>query len=269
VAQYLDFLKTQLNEADQIAGSYYRRVTGTTKPGDNNQVLTDADLAIGKHLVDAVTRAYPDHNIIDEEAGVVDRGSDYTWVIDPIEGTSNFAAGLPQYGIMIGLLHHGTPIAGGITAPAMGMLYLAEQGKGTTCNGEPIHATADTNLSHYLISYGLDGNRDDPEQTRREGRLIAELALKVRNIRNSGCEALDTMYVAEGRYGARVNGTAKIWDVVGPSIILVEAGATVTDLAGQPMDFSDPLSKAKQNFTQLFAAPGLHQALLEIITHTN
>src|SRR5438045_7513898 len=98
---YPDFLTDQLHAAAKTAGSYFGKVSGTAKTGDPNQVLTDADIAIGQQLVAAVQQAYPDHNIIDEEAGIIDKSSRYTWVIDPIEATSNFAVGLPQYGIMV------------------------------------------------------------------------------------------------------------------------------------------------------------------------
>src|SRR5690349_3919947 len=158
--EYLAFMEQELKKAAETANGFFGKVSGTVKPGDSNQVLTDADVAIGEQLVAAVQAAYPDHNVIDEEAGGIDKGSRYTWVIDPIEATSNFAAGLPQYGIMIGLLDGAVPIAGGIIAPAYGKLYLAEKGKGATCNGEPIRVTSESNLLNVLVSYGIDGHQE-------------------------------------------------------------------------------------------------------------
>jgi myo-inositol-1(or 4)-monophosphatase len=262
---YRSFLAAQLQSAAQTAASYFGKVSGTVKEGDNNQVLTDADIAIGKQLVAAVQATYPDHNIIDEEAGVIDNGSRYTWIIDPIEATSNFAAGLPQYGIMIGLLEDATPIAGGIIAPAFNKLYLAEKGKGATCNGEPIHVTKEENLLNVLVSYGIDGHQEDPERTIHECRVLADIVLGIRNMRNSGCEALDPMYVAEGRYGGRLNLTSKIWDNVAQHIIVEEAGGVFTAVDGTPMDYSNPLSRADQNFTSCLASPTLHKQLQAII----
>src|SRR5690242_9892420 len=80
----------------------FGNVTGSTKGDDNNQVLTETDVAIGKFLIEKIKQTYPDYNIIDEETGVVDNHSNFTWVIDPIDGTSNFADGVPTYGIMLG-----------------------------------------------------------------------------------------------------------------------------------------------------------------------
>lgn len=262
---YLPFLKEQLELAAETAQRYFGKVSGTVKAGDNNQVLTEADIAIGKQLVAAIQQAYPSHNIIDEEAGVIDNGSQFTWVVDPIEATSNFAAGLPQYGIMVGLLHGAEPLAGGIIAPAYNKLYLAQKGKGATCNGEPIHVTEEPNLLNTLVSYGIDGHQENPQQTIEECRQLADIVLGIRNLRNSGCEALDPMYVAEGRYGGRINLTSKIWDNVAPHIITQEAGATWTDLHGRPADYSNPLTRAEQNFTFCVASPALHKQLQAIL----
>jgi myo-inositol-1(or 4)-monophosphatase len=258
-------MKRELTKAAETAKDYFGKVSGTVKAGDNNQVLTEADIAIGKQLVAAVQAVYPDHNVIDEEAGGIDKDSRYTWVIDPIEATSNFAAGLPQYGIMIGLLEDAAPIAGGIIAPAYDKLYLAEKGKGATCNGQPIRVTNEANLTNVLVSYGIDGHQEDPERTVAECRVMADIILGCRNMRNTGCEALDPMYVAEGRFGGRVNTTAKIWDNVAPQAIAEEAGALWTSVNGRPIDYSNPMSRTNQNFPFCVASPALHGQLQAII----
>lgn len=262
---YRTFITDQLTAAAKIALEYFEKVTGTVKAGDSNQVFTEADIAVGKHLVAAVQAAYPGHNIIDEEAGIIDNGSRYTWVIDPIDGTSNFAVGSPDYGIMIGLLEDATPIAGGVVSPAHGKLFVATKGEGTTCNGKPVHATSEPHLINVLVSFGIDGNQAHPERTIEECRVLADLVLAVRNIRNSGSEAIDPMYVAEGRYGGRINLTSKIWDNVGPQIIAEEAGALWTDIAGNPIDYRHPTERASQNFTVCVAPPQLHKQLLAVI----
>lgn len=133
---YRDFLTTTLTAAAEIAAANFGNLSHSVKAGDRNQVLTETDLEIGHFLTDAIRTVYPDHNIIDEELGCVDNRSRYTWVVDPIDGTSNFAVGLPQYGIMLGLLDHDTPVAGGIALPAFGELYVATKGAGAWCNGD-------------------------------------------------------------------------------------------------------------------------------------
>lgn len=101
---YIKFIEEVLKPVSRIANRNFGEVEATTKPEDNNQVLTKTDIEIGNFLISKVKKTFPNHNIIDEEAGIIDNNSEYTWVIDPIDGTSNFANGVPAYGIMIGLL---------------------------------------------------------------------------------------------------------------------------------------------------------------------
>jgi myo-inositol-1(or 4)-monophosphatase len=262
---YTPFIKEQLELASEVALHYFGQVSSTVKPGDNNQVLTEADIAIGKQLVQAIKSAYPDHNIIDEETGITERDSTYTWVIDPIDGTSNFAAGLPDYGIMVGLLEDGTPIAGGVSNPSHNRLYLAEKDCGATLNGNPIHVTDEESLANVLVSYGVDGEPNQPGLNQRQCAVLADILPKIRNFRNSGSEAIDDMYVADGRYGGRVNLYAKIWDAVAPHIICTEAGAVWTTANGHMPDYSMPLTRVNENFTFCAASPVLHQQLQAII----
>ena len=262
---YTDFITQELELASRTALNFFGKVTSTTKPGDNNQVLTEADIAIGKQLVEAVQKAFPDYNIIDEEAGIIDNGSNYTWVIDPIDGTANFAVGLPDYGIMIGLLENGIPIAGGISNPAHNRIYVAEKGKGATFNGVVIHVTDEKQLSNILVSYGVDGLPDAPELNQEQCKVLVDILPQIRNFRNSGSEAIDDMYVADGRYGGRINLCAKIWDAVAPYIICTEAGAIWTTANGKAADFTDPLARATENFTFCIASPAIHQQLQAII----
>lgn len=166
---------------------------------------------------------------------------------------------------MIGLLENNTPIVGGIIAPAYNKLYLAEKGKGATCNGESIHVTNEEQVKNVLISFSADGHPENPERTRRDYAYLAEIALVARNTRNNNCEAVDTMYVAEGKYGGRINLASKIWDNVAPQIIIEEAGGLYTDFFGNAIDYTDPLTKAEENFTCCAASPVLHRQLQEII----
>lgn len=266
---YKTFLEMTLKDAAKIALQYFGKVSPITKPEDNNQVLTEADLAIGKFIVEKIQETYPTHNVIDEEVGVIDNHSEFTWVVDPIEATNNFANGSEQYGIMIGLLKDAIPIAGGTILPAYKTLCIAEKGKGATKNGQRIHVTSQADLSKLLISYGIDSNRDEPQKTRDEMKALAELVLNIRNLRNSGCEAIDGIYVAEGVYGGRINRTSKIWDNVAPHIIVEEAGGLWTQIDGSPMDYSSPLQRVNDNFMNIAAARSVHQQLVELAnSHT-
>jgi len=261
---YRAFIEQLLIEASSVARENFGKVTGTSKGDDNNQVLTETDLAIGAYLVSQIRGRFPEHNVIDEEMGAIDNGSIYTWVVDPVDGTSNFASGLAEYAILLGLLKDGEPIAGGIALPNFDKLYLAERGKGATCNGRPVRITAESRLLSTLVAYGIDGHQEDPDRTHAEAAMLGDLILAIRNLRSSN-SAYDFAMVAQGSYGAYLNQTSKIWDNVAPQIVLEEAGAMYTDFFGRPMDYSRPLERLEQNFTCCVAAPQLHSQLQTII----
>jgi myo-inositol-1(or 4)-monophosphatase len=257
---YRSFIAQLLASASAVALDNFGKVSGTTKAGDPNQVLTATDLRIGRLVADEIKRCYPAHNIIDEETGVMDNRSPYTWVVDPIDGTSNFAAGVPLFGIMLGLLHANTPIAGGIVLPAFNVICTAEKGEGARCGTERIAVSTSDQLQSSLIAYGIDSNPNNLAATKQDCALLGELVPRIRNLRSSN-SAFDVVMVAQGKYGAVLNRTSRIWDNVAPQIIVEEAGGLYTTFDGKLIDYTEPTSKAAANFTFCAAAPPLHQQL--------
>lgn len=264
---YQDFVKSTLEDASKIAKRKFGKVSSSVKTEDNNQVLTETDLEIGKLLVNKIQKTYPKHNIIDEESGVVDNNSNYTWVVDPIDGTSNFALGIPMYGILLGLLENNSPIVGGIALPSSSEIYLAEKGKKAYCNNRKIRVSEENDLLNALIAYGIDGHQENPDLTKKECSVLAKIVLRIRNLRSSN-SVYDYVMVAKGKYGAYLNQTSKIWDNVAAQVVIEEAGGTYTDFYGKPIDYSNPLSKVDKNYTYCAAAPQLHKQLQDIIQKT-
>lgn len=260
----LRFVADVLNSASDIAKNSFGTVSWTIKAEDRNQVLTETDLAISKFLIDKIREVFPAHNIIDEEAGIIDNNSEYTWVIDPIDGTSNFARGIPLYGIMVGLMRGDSPAVGGIALPSFSEIYFAEKGTGTWCNNAKVRVTEETDLASILVAYGIDRRREDPNFTKKECRLLARIILNVLNIRSSN-SVFDAVMVAKGKYGAVLNRSSRIWDNVAQQIVIEEAGGMYTDFFGRPLDYSDPLSKANENYTFCAAPPALHRQLQQIL----
>lgn len=258
------FVSEILEKAAKIAKVNFGQVVSTIKSNDNNQVLTKTDLEIGKLIVSALTQKYPDYNIIDEEAGIINHQSKYTWVVDPIDGTSNFASGVPTYGILIGLLENDLPVFGAISLPEFGEFYTAEKGQGAFCNGQAIAVSKEQELTNALVAYGIDGHRENPQLTEDECHLLGKIILNIRNLRSSN-SAFDYVMVATSKYGAYLNRTSKIWDNVAPQVIIEEAGGIYTDFFGQKIDYSNPLEKTEKNFTMCTASPKLHQELQKII----
>jgi myo-inositol-1(or 4)-monophosphatase len=261
---YQSFITSVLKEASEIAKEKFGKVSSTIKGGDSNQVLTEADIAIGAYIIQKIKKEYPEYNIIDEEAGAVDNKSEFTWVIDPIDGTSNFANGVPTYGIMLGLLKDATPLAGGIALPYFDQICFAVLGKGAFCNDKKITVTQEKQLINSLVSYGMDGYQNEPEITFNETKLLGEIILKVRNFRNSNC-CFDILMVASGSFAGALNRTSRIWDNVAPQILIEEAGGLYTDFLGKPVDYANPLKKISKNYTYCAASPALHKQLQKII----
>ncbi len=261
---YRSFLQETFTQTSKMARDAFGNVTDiSVKEGDRNQVLTEVDIAIGEYIVARIEAEFPEHNIIDEEAGVIDKGSDTTWVVDPIDGTSNFAAGVPLYGTMIGLLKHDAAVAGGIATPEFHEIITAESGAGAERNGNPVQVSTEDQLHNVLLSYGIDGHPEDPERTRAETVILRDLILNIRNLRTSN-SAYDIAQVAIGRYGAMLNQTSKIWDNVAQEAVITEAGG-VYDFWGEPIDYSDALARADENFTFCAASPTLHRQIQQLL----
>lgn len=261
---YKSFVVSSLQEVSKIASGQFGKVTSSTKADDNNQVLTETDLEVGKVLVDRIVKQFPTFNVIDEEAGVINKNSEFTWVVDPIDGTSNFANGIPAYGILLGLLHNENPIVGGMAMPSFSEIYFAEKNKGAYLNGKKIEVSKETKLINALIAYGIDGHQEKPSLTRQECKLLSDLIIKIRNLRSTN-SAYDFALVARGAYGAYLNQTSKIWDNVAPQVIIEEAGGKYTDFYGKQIDYSNPLKKSKDNFTYIASSKVLHKQILEVV----
>ncbi len=261
---YQKFLTETLKSASRIADRMFGKVSGKLKVHDPKQVLTEADLAVGKFIINEIGKNYPEHNIIDEEAGIINKNSEYTWVVDPIDGTANFAVGIPLYGIMIGLLKEDKPFAGGFSLPYFNEIYVADKNQGAVCNGKKLEIRDRNDFLKILVAYGIERDNENSDKTRDEAKYLADIALEFLNIRDSG-SIYDTAMLAKGAYGACLYYHGKIWDNVAQQIIIEEAGGVYTDFYGEPMDYSNPLTKTERNYTYCAAAPAVHKKLQEII----
>jgi myo-inositol-1(or 4)-monophosphatase len=165
---------------------------------------------------------------------------------------------------MVGLLEDDIPVAGGIALPYFEKIYLAERGTGCVLNGKKLHLGDHRGLSDLLVSYGIDAHPEDPARTLEESRLVANLVLHIRNLRSSN-SVFDVAMVLEGRYGAWLNQTSKIWDNVAQQVIIEEAGGVYTDFWGKTIDYSDALGRAADNFTVCTAPSRIHAQLQQLI----
>lgn len=259
----ISVVATALRDGSQMAMSAFGNVEGTIKDDDPNQVVTAADMAIGKAIQAQIHQTFPHDAMLDEEIGYSPGTSGYTWVIDPIDGTSNFAAGVPLFGVMVGILREGVPVAGGVALPAFGETYLAEAGSGATCNDVPIQVTATPHLADVLVAWGIDGDRSNRDRTFAEARCAGAIALAARNLRGNN-SVFDQMMVARGSFGGCLNFSSKIWDNVAPQIIITEAGGIYSDLQGQPLCYQSPGERMAQIYQWVAAPREIHRQLVAI-----
>ena len=260
-ADELAFATDLARQAGVILLDTYGRVA-TIDYKSKRDVVTDADYASERLIIEAIKGRYPDDAILAEESGehagmLRDDGSGNgrTWVIDPLDGTVNYANGIPFYCVSIGLVVDDVPSVGVVLDPARDDLYSAAVDGPACLGGEPIHASAKGTLSDYVVSLAVIGR----------GGLARErrIAPQIRIHRRMGSAALALAYVANGRFDAFVqNGGLSPWDVAAAGLIAERAGAIVTDLGGGP--WWDPNVTGPR--ANVVAAPAAqHRPLLEAL----
>lgn len=264
--QAKNILITALKRGGEILMDHLGRTSEATIKESISSVVTEADLASEKAILEVLQSAPGAYNIITEESGYQDHSSPYTWVVDPLDGTSNFAAGLPWFGVILALFEKDTPVLGGMYLPVDRQLYLAEAGGGSMRNGLPIGPTTSADLSQQLLCYSFDFS-EDKEKTRTEMAILATLSRQVRNIRSTN-SLVDFCYVADGRMGAAMNQATKIWDIAVPWLMIREGGGKVTDIQGNEIKFRLSRDAIQQNYTILASGRDLHGPILRAITKT-
>lgn len=262
-----NILKEALKEAGKILTSYFGSVTDYDIKENQSNIVTKADIESERRIQEIISQSFPEHNILGEEMGFQDKGSAYTWVIDPIDGTSNFAAGIPWFGVIICLLKDDIPILSGAYLPIQDQLYVAEKGGGAFLNDRPILVSSEGKLKNVLFGYSLDYS-DKSGKTEAESILIRNIVKEVRNLRSTN-SIVDFCYCADGRLGAVINQTTKIWDIAGPGLLVEEAGGKVSDLHGMPLDFSLNKENYGRNFEVIFSNNKLHNSIVSLVNDSH
>ncbi|HWH68286.1 MAG TPA: inositol monophosphatase, partial [Candidatus Sulfotelmatobacter sp.] len=251
-----------VEEAGKILRGYFGKLLNPRIKESSSSVVCDADLAAEKEILKTIRSRFPEHSVIAEESGYLQGPSEYTWVIDPLDGTSNFVAGLPWFGVQIGLLRGGVPILAAMYLPLEDTLYFAEAGRGASKNGRAIRVTAEPRLQHVLCAFGHDAN-GNPRRKRQNAELLFRVASGVRNIRTTN-SLVDFCYTADGRLGGCLNLNTKIWDIVPVCLILPEAGGKLTDLQGKEIVFGLDEKTFGRSYEVLGASRTLHPKLVAL-----
>jgi myo-inositol-1(or 4)-monophosphatase len=194
-------------------------------------IVTDVDIAAESIIIDLIGERFPDHAILSEEAGGAAIGAGLTWVIDPLDGTTNYAHRIPFSCTSVGVLEDGEPLVGAIYDPLRDQTFAAERGKGATLNGERIHASQASPLSHTMLA--LDWGHSDAARMQALDLLI-HAAPRCGTVRALGSAALALAYVATGWLDGYLNPALKPWDIAAGMLLIAEASGRCTTLNGEP-----------------------------------
>lgn len=222
-------------------------------------LVTEADLRSEETVIQAIRQAFPDHQILSEEQGLQQTPTHpVKWIVDPLDGTTNFAHGFPMYNVSIGVEYEGTCVIGVIYDPTRDELFLGQNGRGATLNDSPIRVSATPKLNEALLVTGFayDVHTADDNNLKEFCAFIK----RARGMRRTGTAAIDLCYIACGRFDGFWELHLNPWDTAAGKVIVEEAGGRVTNYAGEPYSIYGHT---------LIASNGLiHQEMLELLRET-
>jgi myo-inositol-1(or 4)-monophosphatase len=235
----LNFAIETAREAGHLLLEKFGKITTVTKKGDIN-LVTEADLASEALIIERIKSHHPKHAILAEESGeaiVLGGGTTWKWIIDPLDGTTNYAHGYPCFAVTIALEHDGEIVVGVTFDPTRDELFAAEKGRGATLNGKPIRVSATENLGDSLIVTGFPY-----DFKRREdfARHLTAFLLNSRGVRRDGSAAIDMAYVACGRFDGFWEEGLNPWDMAAGKLLIEEAGGWVTNYDGSAFSVYKP-----------------------------
>lgn len=222
---------------------------------NESNLVTQIDKAAEKIILDFIKKKYPSHGIIAEESGEVNSRSEYVWVVDPLDGTTNFAHGLPIFSVSIGLRKNNQTIAGVVYDVMQNIVYSAELGGGAFADANKILVSKTDKLKRALLVTGFPYNiSENPENAFER---FAALTKSSRGMRRLGSAAIDFCYVARGVFDGFWEVFLNPWDLCAGKLILEEAGGLVTDFDGSQIDIFTPRILATNSL--------IHQQMIDIL----
>lgn len=249
-------------EAAKEAGKFLKYSVGKVKnievkQGEERNLVSEIDKASEQKIIAIIKRHFPTHGILAEESGG-SGSSDYKWIIDPLDGTTNFLHGLPLYCVTIGLEHKGEIVAGVVYDPNLDELFTAERGSGAYLNGKRMQVSKSMELIQSLLVTGFP--YDIASNPHNAIEHFVNFLVKGQGIRRLGSAALDLSYVAAGRLDGFWEVNLNPWDMAAGLLFVREAGGRVTDFSG---------AQSTVYTKQILASNGhIHKAMLEILQKT-
>ena len=235
-SEYLDFTKQLALNSGKILSKHFGNIKSINKKSTNIDLVTNADLESEDFIVKTIQNKFPDHTIITEENQLKAKNSDFRWIIDPLDGTTNFVHNLPIFGVSIALQYQNKTIIGVVYNPAVNKLFFASLNKGAYLNDKKISVSSSKTLNESLIVTGFPYLHDNKWE--KSFSIFKDFYSRTQGVRRLGAAALDLCFVAMGRFEGFYEFNLKPWDICAGSIIAEEAGAKVTDWNNKELPFS-------------------------------
>jgi len=234
-----------LKKAGEIQKKNFQNIESFKLKEKISSIVTEVDFQCDRVIIETISKNYPDHNILTEENGFIDKQSDLTWVVDPLDGTSNYVAGLSWFGVLISILENNVPVMSGAYLPIEEKLYFAEKGKGSFLNEKKL-TVRDSKLENSLVAFSTDYTADT-EYLEMGIDIYKMLVTKSRNVRATNC-LVDLLNVPENKFGGCINLFSGIWDIAAPYLIIKEAGGVIKDLQGNDILFKPNAEMLNENY---------------------
>jgi myo-inositol-1(or 4)-monophosphatase len=247
-------------EAAREAGKFLRLSVGKVrnveqKKGEERNLVSEIDRGAEERIISIIKRRYPSHAFLAEESGGSEAPTEYRWIIDPLDGTTNFLHGVPIFSTSIAVEHKGEVIAGVVYDPMADEMYTAEKGSGAFLNGKRLKVSTASRMIQSLLVTGFPYDiSQNPEQAVER---FVEFLMAAQGVRRLGSAALDLSYVAAGRFEGFWEVSLNPWDMAAGALFVREAGGTTTDMTGVPLNIYQK---------GVVASNGLiHEAMLEVL----
>ncbi len=234
---YRQFIETVAREAGALLRERVDNRHTVEYKGEIN-LVTEVDRLSEELIVERIRHAFPGHDILAEESPETANGSSFRWIIDPLDGTTNYAHGLPIFCVSIALEIEGVIHLGAVCNPMLAELFVAEKGEGAFLNGRHLAVSRTTELSRGLLATGFP--YDIREDRNNNMNYFKAMALHAQAIRRTGAAALDMAYVAAGRFDGFWELKMMPWDTAAGWLLITEAGGTVTDFREAPYQLHSP-----------------------------
>jgi len=209
---------------------------GKLKFKSPRNVVTKADILSEKIVIETIRKKFPKHNFLTEESGSIKNGSEYTWIIDPIDGTTNFVAKIPQFAVSIALAKNDEILMGIVFNPCTNEMFFAEKGKGSYLNNKKLQVSKKNNLENCIFGFSLPNDVDIGKKTLS---MLEKNFGMFRAFRNFGSAALNLCYVADTRFDLYFSLNVKAWDVAAAKLIVEEAGGKITNFNNKKWNIND------------------------------